>query len=49
MTPRDVVRLYRPDMTDEQVDYVLWEETCFPMGSLSQWWKQVDDLLGVPA
>lgn len=26
----DVVRQYKPDATDEEVEYILWNETCYP-------------------
>jgi len=31
MRPVDVVKYYFPDVTDDEADYILWEETCFPM------------------
>lgn len=33
MTWGDYIRQYNPDATDKEVDYVLWEETCYPMDS----------------
>jgi hypothetical protein len=30
-TPNMCVNWYFPDYSDEQCNYVLWEETCFPM------------------
>lgn len=33
MTWSDLVRKYFPTATDRDADFVLWEHTCFPMGS----------------
>jgi hypothetical protein len=30
----DLVRKYFPDATVEQADFLLWEKTCFPVGSV---------------
>lgn len=27
---KEVVRHYKPNATDEDVDFILWERTCFP-------------------
>jgi hypothetical protein len=35
MTWNDLVREYIPNATDEFADWVLWERTCFPMGSVA--------------
>lgn len=29
----DIVREYVPDATDEEVDYILWERTAYPVAS----------------
>lgn len=29
--PIDCVKYYFPEYTDKMCDYILWEETCFPM------------------
>ena len=29
-TPNDMVRYFDKEMTDEQCDFVLWDQTCFP-------------------
>lgn len=31
VTPRDLIRLRWPDASDEEADYLLWEETPWPM------------------
>lgn len=30
MTWREVIRYYKPDATDDECEYLLWNETCFP-------------------
>ena len=30
----EVVRHYKPEATDEEVDLILWEETCYPMSTV---------------
>ena len=27
----EVVRYFKPEATDEQVEIILWEKTCYPM------------------
>lgn len=29
-TWRDVFQKYKPDITDDEINYILWNETCFP-------------------
>lgn len=36
MSWADLVREYFPDADDEMCDYILWERTCYPIGSLEQ-------------
>lgn len=41
-TWHDTVRYYFPNATDEECDYILWEETCFPLSgeeTLKQLWE----------
>lgn len=30
MTWLEVMRHYRPDITEEEAEYILWNETCYP-------------------
>lgn len=30
----DIVRHYKPDVTDEEADFILWEKTCYPMSTV---------------
>jgi hypothetical protein len=30
-TPRDIIRLRWPHLTDSECDYILWERTAFPL------------------
>lgn len=32
MKPLDMVRYFNPDLTDQECEDILWEETCFPFG-----------------
>ncbi len=32
-TWRDMAREYVPKATDEEIDFILWEYTCYPFGS----------------
>lgn len=40
-TPRDLVRLIKPTASDDECDYLLWEHSCFPLGTVNQWFTQV--------
>jgi hypothetical protein len=40
-TPRDLVRLVKPGVTDEEADFLLWERSSFPFGSVNHWLGQV--------
>lgn len=44
MSPIDCVKYFRPDWTDDQCDYYLWEETCFPMNT-DIWISQLNEQL----
>jgi len=38
----DCIRHYYPDATDEECEYILWEETCYPFSTekaIEQIWK----------
>jgi hypothetical protein len=35
MTWTEVVRYYKPDATDDEVEYLLWNETCYPFSDES--------------
>ncbi|HVT84315.1 MAG TPA: hypothetical protein VHD35_03890 [Chitinophagaceae bacterium] len=26
----EVMKTYKPDITEEEAEYILWEETCYP-------------------
>jgi len=43
MTYKDLVRKYIPDASDEEIGFILWEHTCFPMGSSEMVEKLVRD------
>lgn len=36
MTWNDLVRQYFPNADDEMANFILWELTCFPLGSAEQ-------------
>ena len=36
MTWADLVRKYFPDADDQLVEFLLWEKTCFPLGSVEE-------------
>jgi hypothetical protein len=40
-TALDLVREYLPDLDAQTAELLLWEHTCFPIGSLSEVRKQV--------
>lgn len=29
-TPMDCVRYFKPEASDQECDFILWEKTCFP-------------------
>ena len=31
----EIVRHYKPEATDEEVDFILWEQTCYPMDNFT--------------
>lgn len=33
MTYQDAIRFFRPDWNDEQCEFYLWEETCYPFST----------------
>ena len=37
----DLVRKYFPDYTIEECDFILWERTCFPFGTLDMIEKEL--------
>lgn len=41
MTPLRLARLFLPGVDDGLLDHLLWNETCFPMGSIEQWGIQL--------
>jgi len=40
-TWHDLVRLRLPQASDDECDYVLWNQTCFPFGGAQRVWHQV--------
>lgn len=42
--PIDLVKHFRPEWTDEECEYYLWEFTCFPF-SLEETVKQLNEKL----
>lgn len=37
----DLARRFFPDADDELIDFLLWERTCYPMGSVLQVARQL--------
>lgn len=44
MTWQEVIRYYKPDATDDECEYLLWNETCFPFSDETTL-KQLEALL----
>ena len=44
MTWKDLVRSYFPEASDDECDYILFNETAFPMGGLETVVKQLEEL-----
>lgn len=44
MTWLDLVRKYFPDANEETCDFILWEKTCFPLGSPEEVETQIQKL-----
>lgn len=40
----DLVREYKPDATIEEADFILWERTCFPFGTLDMIKKDLEGI-----
>lgn len=36
ISPEELVRYYLPESDDEDVDWILWNKTCFPYGPISK-------------
>lgn len=43
MTWIDLVKKHIPDVTDQQADYILWEETAFPLAGIEIVEKQIQE------
>lgn len=41
MTYQELVKMYFPDITDEECDFILWELTAFPFCSLDMLREQL--------
>lgn len=39
--PVDLVRLVKPDATDDEAGFLLWECSSFPFGGTGHWFSQV--------
>ena len=37
----DLVLKYFPNATEEEMDFILWEKTCYPFGTADQVEKQI--------
>ena len=37
----DVVRHYKPDATEHDIDFTIWNDTCFPFGKVRQVVRQI--------
>lgn len=42
-TAFDVVRVFHPTATAADVEHVLWEQSCWPVGGIDDWLPQVRD------
>lgn len=42
-TAVDCVKYFKPDADDEYIDFILWEETCYPF-SIEYTIKQLNEL-----
>lgn len=48
MNVRQYIRLYRPNATDEMIDFILWNQTAFPACGFSAYLdRQVCKALGI--
>lgn len=36
INPGDLVKYYMPEMDDDEVDWILWNKSCFPYGPISK-------------
>lgn len=45
MTPRSMVKFFRPEWSDEACNYYIWNHTCFPM-SITGTILQLNEYLG---
>lgn len=43
MTWGDLIRKYKPEATDEEVEFILWERTAFPMAPTEYVIKQIEE------
>ena len=43
MSPMDVVKHYFPDISENEADFIIWEQTCFPMDHI-EFTEQVYEL-----
>jgi hypothetical protein len=43
----DLVKYFKPDLSDEECDYILWQKTCFPM-SLKRTIEQLNEMFLAP-
>lgn len=43
---RPLVEMRRlfPRLSEADADYLLWEQTCFPVGSWAETWKQLQEI-----
>ncbi len=46
MTWLELVKKYFPNACDEEADFILWEKTCYPVGSAETVEKQLKKLAG---
>jgi hypothetical protein len=40
----DLVRQYKPNATAEEIDFILWEHTCYPFGNEEMVRKNLKEL-----
>ena len=41
MTWRDLVLKYFPNISDDEIKFILWEKTCYPFGDIEIVEKQI--------
>ena len=42
-TWQDIFKKHKPEITDKEIDHILWNETCYPFGSAEMILKQIEE------